>query len=49
MDRKSKKPDPSSTYYNIHVHGHNYGNIQQGGKGNSQSLSLAHRTDNENK
>lgn len=39
MDRKNKKPDPASTHYNVHVHGDNYGNIQQGGEGNSQSLN----------
>lgn len=49
MDRKNKKPDPASTHYNVHVHGDNYGNIQQGGEGNSQSLSLSHRNDDENK
>lgn len=49
MDRKNKKPDPASTHYNVHVHGDNYGNIQQGGEGNSQSLSLTHRNDDENK
>jgi hypothetical protein len=49
MDRKNKKLDPASTHYNVHVHGDNYGNIQQGGEGNSQSLSLTHRNDDENK
>lgn len=49
MDRKNKKPDPVSTHYNVHVHGDNYGNIQQGGQGNSQSLDMTHRNDDENK
>jgi hypothetical protein len=39
MERKNRKPDLSPTHYNIHVHGHNYGNIQQGGENNSQTIN----------
>jgi hypothetical protein len=39
MERKNRKPDLPPTHYNIHVHGHNYGNIQQGGENNSQTIN----------
>jgi hypothetical protein len=48
MDRKNKKPDLPATYYSIHVQGDNYGNIQQGGESNNQSLSLTHSNNDEN-
>jgi hypothetical protein len=38
MERKNRKPDLSPRHYNINVHGHNYGNIQQGGEGNTQTI-----------
>ena len=40
MERKNRKPELPPTHYNIHVHGHNYGNIQQGGEGNIQNTNL---------
>lgn len=49
MDRKNKRTDPSTTHYNIQVYGANYGNIQQGGEDNCQSLTVAYRNDDENK
>lgn len=38
MERKHRKPELPTTHYNINVHGPNYGNIQQGGEGNTQTL-----------
>lgn len=46
MDRKNRKPVPPTTHYNINVHGPNYGNIQQGGSGNTQNIN---RSDDEAK
>lgn len=45
MEKKYRKAEPTVTHYNINVHGHNYGNIQQGGENNSQAIN---RSDNEN-
>ncbi len=39
MERKNRKPELPPTQYNIHVHGHNYGNIQQGGENNKQAIN----------
>jgi hypothetical protein len=49
MDRKTRKADLPVTHYNIQVHGHNYGNILQGGQGNTQTLDHTGRNDDENK
>lgn len=37
MDRKNRTSDPPTSHYSVHVHGHNYGGIQQG-EGNTQRI-----------
>jgi hypothetical protein len=38
---KAAPEQPASTSYNTTIHGPNYGNIQQGGQGNTQSVTRA--------
>lgn len=39
MERKYRKPEPPAAHFNINVHGPNYGNIQQGGENNNQTIN----------
>jgi hypothetical protein len=39
LERKNRKPEMPITHYNIYVHGHNYGNIQQNGENNKQTIN----------
>ncbi len=45
MVRKPVPSQPETITYNTTIQGHNYGNIQQGGQGNTQSLK--NRNDDE--
>lgn len=43
MERKTRKTEQLITHYNINVHGPNYGNIQQGGAGNIQTINQGNK------
>lgn len=40
MERKNRKTDPPNAHYDIHIEGHNFGAILQGGQNNTQNITI---------
>lgn len=51
LEAKIRKPAPQqpSTVYNTTIHGTNYGNLQQGGQGNSQAITHSNKIEADEK